>query len=164
MLVDGILVDGSTAAHLEGGVVVAPLAPYFGLIADGVACVSERRIAFSREGRRVWIRLGSARVWSDDTVQTLPIAPYVRAGEVLIPLAAVARDLGASVDYDAATHTLTVQTAAAPLSALTPDPGYTPPARPEATFTPNPTPAPPVQVTGVPRPRRTPISITAGSR
>jgi hypothetical protein len=164
ILIDGTLVDGSSAARLCGNVVVAPLAPYLDRIAERIDVDrGDGRIVFERAGRSVAITIGSAVVRTGAGLQTLPIAPYVRAGEALIPLAAVARALGASVDYDAASRTLDIATSPEPLASATPDASYSPLPGPWTTFTPNPTPAPPVEVTGVPRPRRTPILVTAGT-
>jgi hypothetical protein len=163
VLIDGALVDGSTAARLCRDVIVAPLAPYLDRIAQRIS-VERRgeRIVFERDGRSVAITIGSPVIQSGSRALALPIAPYLRAGEALIPLAAVARALGASVDYDAASRTVTVATVPEPLVSLTPDASYRPPPEPLGTFTPNPTPAPKVEVTGAPKPRRTPIVVTAG--
>ena len=158
VLINGALVDGSADARLEGDVVVAPRAPYLRSIADRIE-TGGGRIVFERAGRVVTIIIGSPIIRSGDATQALPIAPYVRAGEALIPLAAVARALGASVDYNGATRTINVATIPAPLVSMTPDLTYRPPAEPLETFTPQPTPAPPVVATGTPRPRRTPIVV-----
>jgi hypothetical protein len=164
VLVDGALVDGSVAARLCGDVVVAPLAPYLGRIANRIVVdPNGERIVFERNGRSVAVRVGSSVISSGGIRRPLPIAPYLRAGEPLIPLAAVARALGASVDYDATSRTVNVATIPEPLASLTPDPSYTPPSPPLTTFTPNPTPAPKVEITGIPKPRRTPIVVTAGT-
>ena len=163
VLIDGTLVDGSTAARLSRDVVVAPLVPYLDRIADRIEVdPSGERIVFVRDGRSVAVTIGSPIIRSGSRALALPIAPYLRAGETLIPLAAVARALGASVDYDAVSRTVSVATIPAPLASLTPDAAYRPPPEPLATFTPNPTPAPKVEVTGVPKPRRTPIVMTEG--
>jgi hypothetical protein len=160
VLINGALVDGSADARLEGDVVVAPMAPYLRSIADRIETGDGGgRIVFERAGRVVTIVIGSPVIRSGDATEALPIAPYVRAGEALIPLAAVARALGASVDYNGATRTINVATVPAPLVSMTPDMAYRPPAEPLETFTPQPTPAPPVVATGTPRPRRTPIVV-----
>jgi hypothetical protein len=164
VLVDGALVDGSVSARLCGDVVVAPLDPYLARIANRIEIdPSGERIVFERNGRSVAVRIGSSVITSGGMSRPLPIAPYVRAGQPLIPLAAVARALGATVDYDATSRTVNVATIPEPLASLTPDPSYTPPVRPLTTFTPNPTPAPKVEITGIPKPRRTPIVVTAGT-
>jgi hypothetical protein len=165
VLIDGSLVDGSTGARLCGDVVVAPLEPYLRSIADRIEFdPSGSRIVLERGTRSVSIAIGSPLLRTGDNTQALPIAPYVRAGEPLNPLAAVARALGATVDYDGASHTITVATVPEPLATMTPDMGYVPPREPLETFTPNPTPAPKVEVTGIPRPRRTPIVVDSGKR
>jgi hypothetical protein len=160
VLINGALVDGSTDARIDGDVVVAPMAPYLRAIADRIQTgATDGRIVLERAGRIVTITIGSPLIRSGEGTATLPIAPYLRAGEPLIPLASVARALGASVDYDAATRTVNVATFPGPLASMTPDPAYSPPAEPLETFTPQPTPAPPVTATTTPRPRRTPIVV-----
>jgi hypothetical protein len=159
VLVDGTLVDGSTAAQLRHDVVVVPLAPYLRRIADSIDVDPDTgRIVLHRGWRAVTVTIGSLVIQNGDLAGALPIAPYLRAGEALIPLAPVARALGARVDYDSASRTLNVAMVPDPLVSMTPDASYTPPAHPLATFTPNPTPAPKVRVTGTPKPRRTPIA------
>jgi len=160
VLINGALVDGSADARLDGDIVVAPMAPYLRSIADRIETGDGTgRIVFERAGRVVTIVIGSPVIRSGDATEALPIAPYVRAGEALIPLAAVARALGASVEYNGATRTVNVATIPEPLVSMTPDATYRPPPEPLETFTPQPTPAPPVVVTGTPRPRRTPIVV-----
>lgn len=160
VLVDGVLVDGSTDARLQGAVVVAPLEPYLQAIADRIVVDAQSgRIVLQRGSRTVCITIGSPVVRSGDGSRPLPIAPYVRAGEPVIPLAAVVRALGASVDFDARTRTVTVVTDPEPLASMTPDAAYTPPAEPMQTFTPNPSPAPSGPATAIPKPRRTPIIV-----
>jgi hypothetical protein len=159
VLVDGTLVDGSTAAQLRHDVVVAPLAPYLRRIADSIQVDPDTgRIVLHRGLRAVTLTIGSPVIQNGDLAGALPIAPYLRAGEAVIPLAPVARALGAQVDYDPGSRTLYVAMVPDPLVSMTPDASYTPPAHPLATFTPNPTPAPKVRVTGTPKPRRTPIA------
>jgi len=163
ILIDGSLVDGSRPARLCGNVVMAPLAPYLHEVADRIEIdPATGRIVVARASRSISLVLGTRVLRSDSGAETLPIAPYLRAGEPFIPLAAVVRALGVSVTFDAASKTLSIATVPLPLASLVPDVAYTPPAKPLETFTPNPTPAPKVVVTGVPKPRRTPIVLEDG--
>ncbi len=158
VLIEGTPVEGSTPARLCDDVVVAPLAPYLRDVADRIQIDDDRGIiVVERAGRSISIAIGSSVLRSGAASSGLPIAPYLRAGEPVIPLAAVARALGARVDF--ASKTMSIAWEPAPLVSATPDAAYTPPPGPLDTFTPQPTPAPKVVVTGVPRPRRTPILI-----
>ncbi len=160
VLIDGAPVEGSVAARLRGGVVVAPLEPYLAAIAQRIEPDQNgRRFVFERGSRSVTISIGSPVVRSGPGVESLPIAPYLRGGEAFIPLAAVARGLGAEVDYDGATKTLHVSLPAEPLATLAPAGPWTPGPGPFQTFAAPQTPGPQPQVTGIPQPRRTPIVI-----
>jgi len=165
VLIDGAPVDGSVAARLRGGVVVAPLEPYVAAIAQRIEPDQNGlRFVFQRGSRSVTVSIGSQVARSGPAVESLPIAPYLRGGEAFIPLAAVARDLGAAVDFDAATKTLHVSLPPEPLATLSPSGPWTPGPGPFVTFAPPQTPAPAPLVTGIPRPRRTPIVIDSHER
>ncbi len=160
VLIDGAPVDGSVAARLRDGVVVAPLEPYVGAIAQRIEPdQTGLRFVFARGSRSVTISIGSIVARAGSGAESLPIAPYLRGGEAFIPLAAVARELGADVDYDGATKTLHVSLPPEPLATLAPSGPWTPGPGPFQTFEPPQTPAPQPQVTGIPKPRRTPIVI-----
>jgi hypothetical protein len=90
----------------------------------------------------------------------LPVAPSIEDGEPYVPLAAIARDLGATVSYDAASRTISIVLVPLPVVTMTPLARYVPPPEPLATFTAKPVPVPAPTVTGIPRPRRTPILVT----
>jgi len=162
--IDGALVDSSHPAILWDGVVMAPLDPFGRDIADQIASdAGGERFTLERDGRRIEISLGSPFARGDTGPDTLPIAPFLREGEPIVPLAAVARALGASVRYDGAAHNLVVKLPPAPsLATLPPLPTWTPAPGPFPTFTPYQAPTPRPVVTGVPKPRRTPILIESG--
>ncbi len=162
VLINGVLVASSSPAELLGGTVAAPVDPFVGTIARRVTVDANGNVTFERDGRRLQVALGSRTAEADRTPAALPIAPYLRDGRVIIPLAIVARALGAEVRYDGRTRTLEIETRTAPLATMTPFVSWTPPPGPLATFTPNPTPAPRSTVSGVPRPRRTPILVQHG--
>lgn len=163
MLIDGRLVEGSTPARLRGGVIEAPVAPYVRELAKRIERqAAGGRLSFERDGRSLTVVLGSAVALNGNETERLPIAPYLRGGQTIVPLAAVARALGASVEYDPVAHTMHIQLpAAAPLATLAPaaagtllpSPEASP--APAATFAPTPVPA----NSGIPRPRRTPIVV-----
>jgi hypothetical protein len=105
-----------------------------------------------REGRRIVLPI-------------LPIAPYVREARIVIPLAAVARALGATVTYDGKAGLLSILTPPPPLLATLPP--YLPEEplpQPRPTFTPTPEPQPHPTVSEIPEPRRTPIWVRDPTR
>jgi len=158
VVVDGRLVAGARDAYLRHGVVAAPLDPYARAFAAVIAAGGGGRFTFERNGRSFVVSLGSLDASSGVAAVTLPIAPYLRAGEVIIPLAAVARALGADVTYDRATHTLDIETRPPPpLSTPTPFASWSPPPGELPTFTPHESPTPRPTISGIPHPRRTPI-------
>jgi len=160
VIVGGAVVEGSTPATIRAGVVVAPISPYARRIAERI--VSDpggTRFVFERAGRTFSVVVGSPFARSADAAETLPIAPYVRAGTAFIPLAAIARALGAEVAYDAPSRTLSIELQPAPLATMTPYVPASPLPQPLVTFAPTATPAPAVQVTGIPKPRRTPAVV-----
>jgi N-acetylmuramoyl-L-alanine amidase len=164
VLINGVLVAASSPAELLGGTVAAPVDPYVGTIARRVTIDGSGRLTFERDGRCLQAALGSRMAEADRIPAPLPIAPYLRDGRVIIPLASVARALGADVRYDGRTRTLEIETRPRPLATMTPFVSWSPPPGPLATFTPNPTPAPATRATagGTPRPRRTPILVQHG--
>lgn len=157
VVVDGRTVESSRTAVLRGGFVFAPLDPYVRRIADRIES-SGSTITLVRGNASVVLALGSPIVRSGSAVDDIPIAPFVREGEVNVPLAIAARALGESVSYDARAHVVYVRVPRAPLACMTPSAGYSTPDSP-VTFSPTATPAPRATVSGVPHPRRTPILV-----
>jgi hypothetical protein len=163
VLVNGSLVAASMPATLVAGTVAAPIEPFAQTIARRITTDSEHgRITFERDGRCLTVALGSRSAQSGRSSRALPIAPYLRDGRVIIPLAATARALGAAVYYNASARRVEIQLPApSPLASMRPDRSWTPPPPPLATFAPSSAPAPAASVTGVPHPRRTPVLLNA---
>ncbi len=160
IVINGALVTGSTPALLSRGVVVAPLDPYVRAIATRLSFpVASDTIVVQRGSRILTLSLGSRRARMGPSEAELPIAPYLRAGAVIIPLATTARALGATVGYDARSHSLAIGFAELPLATLAPVSPVPPPPAELRTFAPTPTPAPQPTISGIPKPRRTPIPI-----
>jgi hypothetical protein len=147
VILNGCLLVSSQPAKVNGGVVFAPIDPFARRLAD--------RIDVDMAHRSVRIARGERSI-------TLPIAPYVREEEIVIPLAMVARALGGEITFEGWRATLAIVIPSpTPLATMTP---YAPPSpmpSPEATFTPTPIPTPLPTVIGTPQPRRTPISAPA---
>jgi hypothetical protein len=145
VVLDGRPLYAAVPARLVAGTVLAPLAPF--------VCALAQRISIDRGAASITFESRDRRV-------TMGLPPEGEAA--LVPLAAAARALGDLVRYDAASHTLSIQSPApAPLATLTPFAGYSPPPGPLPTFTPTPVPTPRPTVTGIPQPRRTPIVLSA---
>jgi hypothetical protein len=157
VLLDGRPIEASAPAVLARGTIVAPLDPFVRRLA--------RRIEFDPatgvirivgDGCSAELAIGDRTLRGDSRLATLPIAPFLRDGQPQIPLAAVARALGASVSYDARLHVLEI-IEPPPAELESPAPALVPVGPPRATFTPQPVATPRPEVTGVPQPRRTPI-------
>jgi len=160
VIFNGMPIDASTEAQLEAGIVVAPLDPFVRDIAERIeTSLDGERFVVTRGDRSIVLHIGSNVARNGIVTEALPIAPYLRAGETIIPLAAVARALGATVTYDVPAHVLHIDTEPAPLATWTPVPYDAPPRGSVPTFAPTTTPAPRPTVTGIPKPRRTPILI-----
>ena len=160
IVVDGRAVASSQPALIEAGTVVVPLDPYLvGLTTRIEVDPLAGTITFLRDDDSVTIAPGKRTASVGSRLVRLPIAPYLREGGLIIPLAPVARGLGLRVSFDGRTRVLTVLSPA-PRPLRTPVPYVTPsgaptvaPVRVDATPTPRPI------VTGIPRPRRTPIEV-----
>lgn len=111
-------------------------------------------------GTRVTVQVGSRVAHVGTAVEMLPIAPFLRDGRLILPLASIARELGATVVYDGPGRLLAIQRAtAAPLATMTPFAGTSDPqASPRIVAPEPPTPVP--SVFGIPQPRRTPVVET----
>ncbi|GAC1400253.1 MAG: hypothetical protein NVSMB59_21950 [Vulcanimicrobiaceae bacterium] len=152
IVIDGRRVDASDPARIANGVTVAPFAPFVFDLAERIDPQGGRLVRVTRGGRDVVVRLAHG---------SLPccIDASVPLDDVRIPLATVARALGASVAYDAPTHTLAIDTIPIPIATLTATP-YVPPVPGSVpTFAPTSSPPPRPVVSGIPHPRRTPVLI-----
>jgi hypothetical protein len=148
IVIDGRLVTSSTPALLEQGTVVAPVDPYARALAERIDADPARgTIRFTRGARSI-------------TLDFLPIRPYVREEPLVIPLAAVARALGAEVSYDAKNAIVAILSPPNdPAATMQPNVAQTPLPQPGPTFTPTPEPQPSPETSAVPMPRRTPIPL-----
>ncbi|MGP6156536.1 MAG: stalk domain-containing protein [Vulcanimicrobiaceae bacterium] len=158
VLVDGKLVASSRSAELAAGVVRAPLDPFVRRIVDRITS-DGRTITLEGGDATVRVVVGSRLLEANGASRQLPFAPFLRRGEPVVPLAALARALGVVAAYDGVTRTLVLQTAPRPLATMTPYQFWTPPTAPAPTFTPTSVPTPRPTVSGIPQPRRTPIVI-----
>jgi len=163
VLIDGSLVATSMPATLVSGTIAAPVDPFLQLIARRISVdVEHGRVTFERDGRCLTEALGSRAALTGRSSRSLPIAPYLRDGRVIIPLAATARALGATVTYDARARRVEIQLPpAVPLSSASPVRDWTPPPALPVRPTPRPVPSTQGAPTAIPQPRRTPILLNA---
>ncbi|MFY9779592.1 MAG: stalk domain-containing protein [Candidatus Baltobacteraceae bacterium] len=160
VLVDGKLIASSRSAELTEGVIRAPLDPFVRRIAERITS-DGRYITLVRGRRTVTIVVGSRLVRAAGTCGELPFAPFSQRGEPVVPLAALARALGAEAVYDGPTRTLVVSSAPQPLVTMTPFTVWVAPAGPLPTFPPVAAPTPRPTVSALPLPRRTPVVVDA---
>jgi hypothetical protein len=132
------------AAYLAGGHVFAPIRPYLTQLADRL-WYEGTTLVLARDGREVRIRLMPREPDALDTAY--------------VPIAAIARGLGARVGYDAGR--LEIDPCVLPAATPTPFDANAPSVAPSMVFTPAPVATPRPVFSGVPLPRRTPIPIAA---
>ncbi len=157
---DGTEITASQPATIQTGTVVVPLDPYLRRLSGRITVdPASGAITIFRDDENVAVALGNRTARVGGRAVQLPIAPYLRDGDPIIPLAAVARGLGLSVSYDGRARVVTIASSAvAPLATMSPfvpQAGASPFASPRIDARPTPLPT----VTGIPRPRRTPIEI-----
>jgi hypothetical protein len=157
---DGMQIAASQPATLQTGTVVVPLDPYLRKLSGRIAIdPASGAITIFRDDESVAVALGNRTARVGGRAVQLPIAPYLRDGDPIIPLAAVARGLGLTVSYDGRARVVTIASTETPplatMSPFVPQPGAVPFASPRIDTTPTPRPT----VTGIPRPRRTPIEV-----
>jgi hypothetical protein len=159
VVIDGRLIPSSQPAVIVAGTVTAPVNPYLSGLASSIAVDEERgTIVFVRGDAFVVVTVGRRLARLGKASVALPLAPFLRDGSPFIPLAAVARGLGAVVSFDDASKTLNIGfpgphpplVTLAPYAAVPGAPAPSP-FRVDPTATPRPT------FTGIPQPRRTPI-------
>lgn len=143
---------------IVAGTVVAPLDPYLTGLAESVRIDAiEGTIQFVRGDAIVTVTVGRRQARFGAASVALPIAPYLREGAPFIPLASVARALGAGVAYDRRSRTLTIVPPPEP-PLRTPSPYVAVPgAASQRPFRVDPTSTPRPSFSGTPQPRRTPI-------
>ena len=140
VVLDGRPISSYNQAYVRAGRVIAPVRPYVTAMSDR-SWYEGNRLAIARDGHVVYVVIGTGAA-------DAPSGAYV-------PLAAVARELGARVDYRPGE--LDIRTAPRPaVSAPTPVPAAEL-ISPRATFTASPIPTPRPVWSGPALPRRTPL-------
>jgi hypothetical protein len=141
VVIDGRSVESYNGAYASAGRVYAPLRPFVTALADRIWFDGDV-LVIVRDGRSISVRMHSSRPDALD--------------HAYVPLAAVLRSLGETVQYDSGR--VIVHTPAQPLVATpTPFDPFEPQASPSPVFTPTPPVTPRPVWTGSPIPRRTPL-------
>ena len=161
VVINGRALPSSQAAVIVAGTVIAPLDPFLTGLADSVRIDAiGGTIQLVRGDATVVVTVGRRQARVGAASVALPIAPYLRDGSPFIPLASVARGLGAGVTYDGRSRTVSiVLLPEPPLQTASPYVAIPGAASPRP-FRTDPTATPRPSFTGMPQPRRTPIEVT----
>ena len=160
IVLEGRALPTVTPVVMQGGTILAPLSSVADRIATAYARFPGGTIELRNGSHVVRLRSGTRRVSIDGSNAVLPVAPLETIEDVMIPLAAVARGLGESVTYDAATRTVFIRSLLLPkVLNMTPAPPVWPSPPPVEIFTPQPPKTPVPVVTPPVHPRRTPIPV-----
>ncbi|MGH7707556.1 MAG: hypothetical protein ACREM8_06530 [Vulcanimicrobiaceae bacterium] len=161
VIVDGREIVGIRAAHLFADRVFTPAAPFLTAIAARIVPdmpAGGGIVIVHRDSRiRVLVQRGTPTI---RPAVAGGASAYRRGGETFVPLGELARLLGESVRYDPRARILEIWTGAPqPVARMTPYRPHLPVAPFAPTFPAHVTPTPRPVVTGIPTPRRTPVSV-----
>lgn len=145
VLIDGVPIPTSHPACLLAGRVMAPLVPIVSRLARVASVGPDGSVELEENHRRVTLEMGR-RAFEIDQI-------------VYVPLASVAKALGARIAYDKRTRTVSVLLEPVMLATMAPYDPTAPHVAPTTVFTPLPSPTPRPTVTGIPAPRRTPVEV-----
>lgn len=148
VVLGGIPIPASQPAWVSSdGFVFAPLDPIVRKVAQRVEFDARGAITLERDGRRIVVRPPEEAVREAD-------------GTVYVRLGTVVRELGGSIDFDAVRKVVTIEMPGPlPVTTATPFNPANPSVAPTIVFTPQPTTTPRPVPSGIPQPRRTPISV-----
>ena len=107
-----VIVNGQTMSFdqppiVQAGRVFVPLRGVFERLGASVV-YADGLINATGRGRTVSLRIGSTQATVDGQPTTLDVAPFVVGARTLVPLRFVAQSLGASVDWNDGTSTVTI--------------------------------------------------------
>lgn len=147
VLVGGLPVPASRPARIIDGFVVVPLDPFVRRLAQTVRIdTGQGTIVMQRNNAVVERRLGKDAFTVPD-------------GTIYVRLAPVVRGLGGSVSFDAVRKVAAVEMPEpGPVVTPTPFDPLNPTVPPRRIFTPEPSVTPRPTLSGIPQPRRTPVS------
>ena len=145
VLIDGVPIPTSHPACLLAGRVMAPLMPIVSRLANGATVEPDGSIDLVQRNRHITLAAGDRAFEIDEMVY--------------VPLAKVAKALGATIAYDKRTRTVSVSLEPAVLATMPPYDYSAPRVAPNVVFTATPAPTPRPTVSGIPAPRRTPVDV-----
>src|SRR6185437_15948515 len=107
-----VIVDGQTMTFdqppiIQTGRVFVPLRGIFERLGASVVYANGQINATGR-GRTVSLRIGSTQATVDGQPTTLDVAPFIAGQRTLVPLRFIAQSLGASVNWNDGTSTVTI--------------------------------------------------------
>jgi hypothetical protein len=160
-MINGMLIAGGIPqARLVGGHVMVPLGALTSRIVEQ-AQLAPGFIRLSRGALTCSLVPDSTTFMCGGKTYRAAVAPFRSDGTAFVPLAEIAHAFGASVEYDARSHTVALTVPLGALRSPLPFDPLAPQVAPTQVFTPQPTPAaaiPPVP-SGPARPRRTAIPV-----
>ena len=141
---------------------MVPLRPYITRLCARVSVDQLRgTIRLTCGSSDITMQVGSLQAHSQRGPLALRAAPFEQDDAIYVPLAAIARERGELVSYEAQAHTVLVADAIAPpLATMTPYNASEPRVAPTQIFTAEPKRTDRPVLSGTPHPRRTPIPAT----
>jgi len=94
---------------------------------DWIAC--EQRVFVRKDNTVIWLRIGEPHAKVNDDIVPLAVPAMIYRGRTMVPLRFIAESLGAQVNWDPATQTITIltkQEQTAPPQAAPAEPEETP--------------------------------------
>jgi hypothetical protein len=107
VIVNGQVMNFDQPPILQAGRVFVPLRGIFEQLGASVVYANGQINATSR-GRTVSLTIGSTQATVDGQPQTLDVAPFVVGSRTLVPLRFIAQSLGATVNWNDSTSTVTI--------------------------------------------------------
>jgi len=111
VFVDGDQLDVSTAT--EDGTTLVPLRAIFQALGAGVNWDgANQTVTAAKDGTRVQLQIGQNTAYKNDKPVSLAVPGKIIQGSTMVPLRFVSESMGASVDWDGATQTITITSTA----------------------------------------------------
>lgn len=111
VIIDGQELQADTPFLLVQGRAIAPAGALFSALGAQVTWQNDySQVNAALSGNTVAMALGVADAWNNGTHRYLDVAPLVTNNRTMVPLRFASEALGARVDYNAATRTISVTT------------------------------------------------------
>lgn len=119
--VDKALVRTDVPPIVVSGQTLVPVRGVFNAFGAEIGWFPRERRVFVREDSRViWIRIGDAHAKVNDSTVPLQVPAMIYRGRTMVPLRFIAETLGAKVDWNPSSQTITITTRERAI--LTPEP------------------------------------------